>query len=69
MAEECRAINARTIDNASWQFAQAKLLQQWSPEQISNYADISPETIYQRIYSDKHKSGLLWKQLRCQETA
>jgi len=59
MAEERRAINAQTIDNATWQFAQAKLLQQWSPEQISNYADISPETIYQRIYSDKHESGLL----------
>lgn len=53
MAEERRAINAQTIDNATWQFAQDKRLQQWSPEQISSYADISPETIYQRIYADK----------------
>ena len=28
MAEERRAINARTVDDASWQFAQNKLLQQ-----------------------------------------
>ena len=67
MAEERRAMNARTIDDATWQFAQDKLLQQWSPEQISSYADISPETIYQRIYADKRAGGLLWKQLRCQK--
>ncbi len=67
MAVERRAMNARTIDEAAWQFAQEKLLQQWSPEQISAHADISPETVYQRVYSDKRAGGLLWKNLRCQK--
>lgn len=67
MADERRAMNARTIDDATWQFAQAKLLQQWSPEQISNHAAISPETVYQRVYADQRAGGLLWKQLRCQK--
>jgi IS30 family transposase len=38
------------IDEATWQFAQDRLLEQWSPEQISGHAAISPETVYQRIY-------------------
>jgi len=67
LAEGRRAINARTIDDATWQFAQARLLEQWSPEQISHHADISHETVYQRIYADKRAGGLLWKQLRCQK--
>lgn len=67
MAEARRSMNARTIDDATWQFAQDKLLQQWSPEQISGHADISPETVYQRVYADKRAGGLLWKQLRCQK--
>ncbi len=46
MAVERRAMNARTIEDATWQFAQEKLLQQWSPEQISAHADISHETVY-----------------------
>lgn len=62
-----RAMNARTIDDATWQFAQEKLLLQWSPEQISGYAAISPETVYQRVYADKRAGGLLWKNLRCQK--
>lgn len=66
-ADERRAINARTIDDATWQFAQERLLEQWSPEQISNHADISHETLYQRVYADKRAGGLLWKQLRCQK--
>lgn len=67
LSEGRRAMNARTIDDSTWQFAQEKLLQQWSPEQISDYADISPETVYQRVYADKRNGGLLWKQLRCQK--
>jgi IS30 family transposase len=47
-AIERRSMNARTIDDATWQFAQEKLLEQWSPEQISGHAAISPETVYQR---------------------
>ena len=64
---ERRAINARTIDDATWQFAQEKLMEQWSPEQISGHAAISPETVYQRVYADKQAGGLLWKNLRCQK--
>jgi IS30 family transposase len=67
LAVERRAMNARTIDEVTWQFAQEKLLQQWSPEQISAYADISPETVYQRVYADKRMGGLLFQHLRCQK--
>ncbi len=66
-AEERRAINARRIDEDVWLFAQERLLEQWSPEQISGHAAISVETVYQRIYADKHSGGVLWKNLRCQK--
>jgi IS30 family transposase len=62
-----RAMNARRIDEATWTFAQERLLEQWSPEQISGHAEISPETVYQRIYADKRAGGSLWKNLRCQK--
>ena len=62
-----RAMNARTIDDAAWQFAQEMLMLQWSPEQISGHAAISLETVYQRVYADKRTGGLLWKNLRCQK--
>ena len=67
MAVERRAMNARTIDDATWQFARARLQEQWSPDQISQYAEISIETVYQRVYADKREGGLLWKNLRCQK--
>ena len=60
-------MNARTIDDATWQFARERLLEQWSPEQISWHAAISPETVYQRVYADKRAGGLLWKNLCCQK--
>lgn len=60
-------MNARTIDDATWQFAQAKLRADWSPEQISNHAAISIETVYQRVYADKRAGGFLWQHLRCQK--
>jgi IS30 family transposase len=66
-AVERRAVNARTIDDATWQFAQEKLLLQWSPDQISQHAAISIETVYQRVYANKRAGGLLWKNLRCQK--
>jgi transposase, IS30 family len=59
MADDQRAMNARTIDYATWQFARARLQKQWSPEKISGHADISTETVYQRVYADKHSGGLL----------
>lgn len=64
---ERQAINARVIDDATWQFAQDRLMEQWSPEQISGHAAISPETVYQRVYANKRAGGLLWKNLRCQK--
>lgn len=67
LATERRAMNARTIDDATWQFAQERLLEDWSPEQISNHATISTETVYQRVYADKRAGGLLWQHLRCQK--
>lgn len=60
MSVERHAINARTIDDATWQFAQERLLEQWSPEQISGHAAISPETVYQRVYANKRAGGMLW---------
>ena len=67
LATKRRVVNARTIDDATWEFVQAKLREDWSPEQISNHADISIETVYQRVYADKRAGGLLWQHLRCQK--
>ena len=64
---ERQSINARMIDDATWQFAQDRLLEQWSPEQISGHAAISPETVYQRVYANKRAGGLLWNNLRSQK--
>ena len=66
-AIERRAINARRIDEETWKFVEEMLLQEWSPEQISGHAEISVETVYQRIYADKRDGGILWKQLLCQK--
>ena len=67
LACERQAVNARQIDDATWQFALDRLDEQWSPEQISNHAAISHESVYQRIYADKRAGGLLWQHLRCQK--
>ena len=53
---ERRAMNARQVDETAWQFAQDRLKEEWSPEQISGHAEISPETIYQRVYADKRSA-------------
>jgi len=58
-ADERRAMNARTLDETTWEFVEEKLREEWSPEQISGHLDaiqqpgISHETIYQRVYADK----------------
>ncbi len=67
LSTERHAINARRVDEATWQFAQERLQEQWSPEQISGHALISPEAVYQRVYADKLAGGSLWKHLRCQK--
>lgn len=67
LACERHASNARQIDEATWRFAKARLREDWSPDQISNHADISHETVYQRVYADKRAGGSLWKHLRYQK--
>ncbi len=67
MAEDRRAMNARTIDDETWQFTCERLREEWSPDQISKHAEISIETVYQRVYADKRAGGSLWKHLRCQK--
>lgn len=53
-------------------FIREKVLEDWSPEQISGYAkeqqlfSLSHETIYQFILRDKEKGGELYKHLRHQ---
>ena len=65
--------NGRRIDPATWAFAQAKLAERWSPEQIAAFLKIeceptvSHETLYQRIYADKRAGGSLWRHLRWQK--
>lgn len=51
------------------QIIEAKLLERWSPEQISgvlgsNALFISPETIYRHIWADKKLGGALYLNLR-----
>lgn len=54
------------------QFVRERLLQDWSPDQISGYAkkhklfSISHEWIYQFILKDKEKGGMLYLHLRHQ---
>ena len=53
-------------------FTKEKILQDWSPDQVSGYAkrhflfSISHERIYQFILKDKQKGGSLYKHLRHQ---
>lgn len=65
--------NGSTISADTWAFADAKLAEHWSPEQISGYLQVnnqpavSHESIYRRIYADKHLGGTLHSTLRCQK--
>ena len=65
--------SGRRVCADTWAFAQARLAELWSPEQISGYLKanrlpgISHETIYQRIYADKCTGGTLHRALRCQK--
>jgi IS30 family transposase len=61
------------ITPETWSIIDAKIRQDWSPEQISgrlkNEEDIriSHEWIYQHIYEDKLNNGDLHKHMRCQK--
>jgi transposase, IS30 family len=65
--------NGRRIAAHTWAFAEARLADRWSPEQISGYLKvnklpgISHESLYQRIYADKRAGGTLHTALRCQK--
>lgn len=65
--------NGRRIAADTWVFAEARLADRWSPEQISGYLKvnklpgISHESLYQRIYADKRAGGTLHTALRCQK--
>jgi len=69
------------ISAATWQFVEAKLQEQWSPEQItgrlrrqpgqpsqpSQPGRVSHESIYQHVYADKAAGGSLHTHLRSQK--
>jgi IS30 family transposase len=63
----------RRIQPATWKLIEAKLRQDWSPEQISGWLKkhkciyVSHEWIYQYILADKQTSGDLYRHLRCQK--
>lgn len=65
--------NARRVPAATWAFVDTQLAQCWSPEQISGYRrangmdQVSTESIYSRIYTDKRAGGILHANLRCQK--
>lgn len=61
--------NKMTIEAVA--LIESKLLQQWSPEQISGWLKkegsihaVSHETIYQHIFDDRRRGGTLYKHLR-----
>lgn len=66
--------NARRVSESAWKYAEKHLVEdQWSPEQIAGRLElegletISHETIYQRLFEDKKKGGILHTHLRCKK--
>ena len=67
-----RRVKAKTrIGAGDWKVVEAKLRQDWSPEQVSGWLKrqaglrISHEWIYQHVLADKRAGGELYKHLRC----
>lgn len=54
------------IDAQAWATVEARLREDWSPEQIAgtNEVVISVERIYQYIAADRQRGGTLWQHLR-----
>lgn len=54
------------IDAQTWVTVEARLREDWSPEQIagSDAVAISAERIYQHIAADRQRGGTLWQHLR-----
>ncbi len=73
MAMSRRQQGQYRIRSETWALIEAKLLLDWSPEQISgwllkhHHIQVSHEWIYQYILSDKQAGGDLYKHLRCQK--
>lgn len=74
-ADARRVTHLSSLSSFAWSFIKHLLLMQWSPEQISytlkaNGWDGVPshEWIYQFIYADKQKGGVLYQNLRRQKT-
>lgn len=67
------SISRTRISEARWRWIENMLREDWSPEQISGYLkannepSVSPEWIYQHIYTDKRNGGTLHSHLRCQK--
>lgn len=61
------------IVGATWRRVERLLRKDWSPEQINarlcgeGYESVSPERIYQYVYTDKAQGGDLHTHLRCQK--
>jgi IS30 family transposase len=61
------------IDSQVWQFVEALIREEWSPEQVvgrvamEQGVSISHEWIYQYIYADQRSGGDLYRYLRCQK--
>ena len=72
LAEDRRltACKATKMTTELIELIESKVKEKWSPEQVSGWLgeerniDISHETIYQYIYSDKRSGGYLFKHLR-----
>lgn len=52
------------IDPTRWAAVEARLAENWSPEQIAPEAGISHERIYQHIARNRQQGGTLWQHLR-----
>ncbi|HET7329883.1 IS30 family transposase, partial [Dyella sp.] len=54
------------IDPETWASVEARLCEDWSPEQIAGAGDvvISAERIYQHVAADRQCGGTLWRHLR-----
>lgn len=60
--------NARKINARDWLAIEAKLREDWSPEQVSGTTGLaSTEAIYLHVYEDKRAGGDLHAHLRCQK--
>jgi len=46
--------NARRVDAPEWMLAKKLLMDKWSPEQIAAQVCMNHETIFLKIYADKH---------------